>query len=94
MPGKRIHFTLSDDLLNEIDVLAGARGRSAFFLEAARTEVRRRNLLQSLESKGPARNETVRRAREHPGLAKGADARSSKMRNTRSRSKRGPGLRH
>ena len=42
------------EILREIDALAGPRKRSAFLLESARQEVRRRKLLHFLESSKPA----------------------------------------
>jgi metal-responsive CopG/Arc/MetJ family transcriptional regulator len=75
MPSKRAHVLLPDDLLREIDSLVGPRGRSAFLVETARTEVRRQRLLQFLESKGAAWKET-----NHPELAEGADVWVRKLR--------------
>ena len=72
MPTKRAHIVLPDDLLREIDSLVGPRGRSAFLVETARTEVRRQKLLQFLEGKGPKRRGSVWRAEDHPGLAEDA----------------------
>ena len=51
---QRAHIIIPDDLLREIDSLGGPRGRSAFLLETARQELRRRRLLQFLESGQPA----------------------------------------
>jgi len=64
---RRAHILLPEDLLRDIDALVGPRGRSAFLLETARNEVRRRRLLQFLQSDEPAWNE-----RDHPELAAGA----------------------
>jgi hypothetical protein len=58
---------LPEDLAREIDALAGRRGRSAFLVETAREEVRRRKLLRFLGEDSPAWREE-----EHPELAKGA----------------------
>jgi hypothetical protein len=64
---RRAHILLPEDLLREIDALVGPRGRSAFLVETARNEVRRRRLLQFLQSKDPAwKNE------DHPELFGGA----------------------
>lgn len=65
----RAHILLPEDLLREIDALVGARGRSAFLLETARAEVRRRKLLQVLESNVPFWDDN-----KHPELKGGADA--------------------
>jgi hypothetical protein len=51
---QRAHIIVPSDLLREIDEIVGQRGRSAFFLESAREEVRRRKLLRFLESGEPA----------------------------------------
>ena len=64
---RRAHILLPEDLAREIDALAGRRGRSAFLVETAREEVRRRKLLRFLESDSPAW-----RKEEHPELEKGA----------------------
>ena len=75
METKRAHVLLPDDLLREIDALVGPRGRSAFLVETARTEVRRQKLLQFLERADPAWNDT-----DHPELADGTDAWVRKIR--------------
>ena len=49
----RAHVLLPDDLVREIDALVGPRGRSAFLVETARSEVRRQKLLKVLESEEP-----------------------------------------
>jgi hypothetical protein len=67
MSTQRAHILIPDDLLREIDALVGPRGRSAFLLETARQELRRRKLLQFLES-GTA----AWRAEEHPELDGGS----------------------
>jgi hypothetical protein len=74
MPARRAHILLPDDLLREIDSLVGPRGRSAFLVETARSEVRRQKLLQFLEGKGPIGNAPSWKDSNHPELAKGADA--------------------
>jgi hypothetical protein len=75
MSSKRAHVLLPDDLLREIDSLVGPRGRSAFLVETARTEVRRQKLLQFLDGKDPAWKEE-----DHPELSGGADAWVRKVR--------------
>jgi len=62
---QRAHIVIPADLLREIDAIVGPRGRSAFLLETAREEVRRRKLLRFLESDDPAWSE-----RDHPELGK------------------------
>jgi len=51
---QRAHILIPADLLREIDAIVGPRGRSAFLLETAREEVRRRKLLRFLENDSPA----------------------------------------
>jgi hypothetical protein len=51
---QRAHILIPADLLREIDALVGPRGRSAFLLETAREELRRRKLLHFLEGDQPA----------------------------------------
>jgi len=67
MGKRRAHILLPEDLAREIDALAGRRGRTAFLVETAREEVRRRKLLRFLEGDSPAW-----RSEDHPELAKGA----------------------
>jgi hypothetical protein len=78
---QRTHIIIPSDLLREIDALVGPRGRSAFLLETAREEVRRRKLLRFLESERPAWE-----AEDHPELAEGA---APWVRQLRQRSERG-----
>jgi hypothetical protein len=72
---QRAHILIPVDLLREIDAIVGRRGRSAFLLETAREEVRRRKLLRFLESDDPAWQE-----RDHPELGKGSAQWVQKMR--------------
>jgi hypothetical protein len=59
----RTHILLPKELAKEIDELAGPRGRSAFLVETAEKEVRRRKLLAFLDRGVPAwRNE------DHPDI--------------------------
>jgi len=75
MPTRRAHVLLPDDLIEEIDALVGPRGRSAFLLETARSEVQRQKLLRFLESGQPAWSHTG-----HPELRKGPAAWVRKLR--------------
>jgi hypothetical protein len=67
MGSQRAHIVLPDDLVAEIDATVGPRGRSAFLVETARAELRRRKLLSFLRSEEPAW-----RAEDHPELAAGS----------------------
>jgi hypothetical protein len=60
----RTHILLPEELAREIDEIAGPRGRSAFLVETAEKEVRRRKLLAFLESDEPAW-----RDQDHPDIA-------------------------
>lgn len=65
----RAHIVLPDDLVKEIDAEVGPRGRSAFLVELARAELRRRKLLAFLRSDEPAWKDE-----DHPELANGSAA--------------------
>jgi metal-responsive CopG/Arc/MetJ family transcriptional regulator len=67
MKTRRAHIWLPQYLLNEFDEIVGPRGRSAFLLETAREAVKRRKLVQFLESGDVAWKDV-----NHPELAKGA----------------------
>jgi hypothetical protein len=75
MATRRAHIVLPDDLIAEIDSAVGPRGRSAFLVETARAELRRRNLLSFLRSDRPAWQD-----RDHPELASGSAAWVRKLR--------------
>lgn len=67
MGTQRAHIVLPEDLIAEIDSAVGPRGRSAFLVETARAELRRRNLLSFLRSDKPTWQE-----QDHPELASGS----------------------
>lgn len=71
----RAHIIIPDELLQEIDALVGPRGRSAFLLETAREEVRRRKLLRFFENAEPAWRDM-----DHPELKQGSAAWVRKLR--------------
>ncbi|MGD0787586.1 MAG: hypothetical protein ABR898_06340 [Terracidiphilus sp.] len=50
----RTHIVLPAELAKELDELVGPRGRSAFLVETAAKEIKRRRLLAFLESDEPA----------------------------------------
>jgi hypothetical protein len=72
---QRAHIRIPADLLREIDAIVGRRGRSAFLLETAREEVRRRKLLRFLEA-----DEAAWKEEDHPELGKGSAAWVGKLR--------------
>ena len=61
---QRAHIVIPSDLLREIDAIVGPRGRTAFLLETARGEVRRRKLLGFLKGKEIAWKEKDHRDEE------------------------------
>lgn len=69
MATQRAHILLPEELIQEIDSLVGPRGRSAFLVETARAELRRRRLLAFLRDDRPAWP-----AEKHPELASGVGA--------------------
>ena len=69
MRGKWARVGLPRELVKEIDALVGPRGRSAFLVETATKEVKRRRLLAFLQSDEPAW-----RDEDHPELADGTEA--------------------
>lgn len=66
MENLRTHIVLPKALIDEIDLLVGPRGRSAFLVETAKAELRRRKLLVFLKSEEP-----VWRDEDHPELGDG-----------------------
>jgi hypothetical protein len=67
MSTKRAHIVLPLDLVKEIDEIAGSRGRSAFLVDLARREIKRRRMLRMFE-----RDEPIWRDEDHPELQAGA----------------------
>lgn len=72
---RRAHVILPEDLLREIDSIVGSRGRSSFLVETAREAIRRRKLLQFLDSEEP-----VWKDADHPELSHGSGAWVRKIR--------------
>jgi hypothetical protein len=66
---QRAHIVLPQELIEEIDSVVGPRGRSAFLVETARAELRRRKLLSFLGDDQPAWYD-----KDHPEMASGSDA--------------------
>ena len=69
MGSQRAHVVLPQELIEEIDAVVGPRRRSAFLVETARAELRRRRLLTFLHDDQPAWNE-----KDHPELVAGTGA--------------------
>ena len=59
---------MPEDLVKEIDKVAGARGRSAFLADLARREIKRRRLLAVFQDEEP-----IWKDKDHPELRAGAD---------------------
>ncbi len=72
---KRTHVVLPEDLVREIDKIAGSRGRSAFLADLARREIKRQQLLQLFKCKEPFWKDE-----DHPELKQGAAAWVRKVR--------------
>jgi hypothetical protein len=72
---KRAHVVLPEDLVREIDKIAGSRGRSAFLADLARREIKRQRLLELFKRKEP-----IWKDKDHPELKHGAAAWVQKMR--------------
>jgi hypothetical protein len=66
---KRAHVVLPEDLVQEIDKIAGSRGRSAFLADLAKREIKRQQLLQIFK-----REEPIWKDEDHPELKDGAAA--------------------
>ncbi len=75
MGSTRAHIVLPEALIAEIDAAVGPRGRSAFLVETAQAELRRRRLLSFLRSDEPAWSEKA-----HPELKGGSTAWVGKLR--------------
>jgi len=75
MAAQRTHIVLPRELIEEIDSIVGPRGRSAFLVETARAELRRRRLLTFLRDDHPAWSE-----KDHPELAAGAGVWAKRVR--------------
>ena len=60
----RAHVVMPEKLAKDIDALVGPRGRSAFLVETAEKEVKRRKLLAILNSEDP-----IWREEDHPDIA-------------------------
>jgi hypothetical protein len=72
---KRAHVVLPEKLVQEIDEIAGARGRSAFLAGLAERELKRRRLLRLFKRKDP-----IWKDENHPELRDGATAWVRKLR--------------
>jgi hypothetical protein len=66
---QRAHIVLPEELVAEIDSLVGPRGRSAFIVETAQAELRRRRLLAFLENPDAAWHDV-----DHPELSEGTES--------------------
>jgi hypothetical protein len=67
----RAHVVLPEKLAADIDELVGPRGRSAFLVQLAETEVRRQRLRAFLERQ---KNDPAWKDENHPDMADGSVA--------------------
>ncbi len=72
---KRAHVVLPENLVREIDKIAGSRGRSAFLPDLAKREIKRHQLLELFKRKEP-----IWKDEDHPELKAGAAAWVRKIR--------------
>jgi hypothetical protein len=66
---KRAHIVLPEEIVREIDKIAGSRGRSAFLADLAGREIKRQQLLNMFK-----REEPIWKDEDHPELKDGAAA--------------------
>jgi hypothetical protein len=66
---KRAHIVLPEEIVREIDKIAGSRGRSAFLADLAGREIKRHQLLNMFK-----REEPIWKDEDHPELKDGAAA--------------------
>ena len=64
---KRTHIVIPQQLVTEIDILVGKRGRSAFLTQAAEKELMRLRQIKALESAAGSWKD-----KDHPELKDGA----------------------
>ena len=67
MNTKRTHIVIPQQLVVEIDILVGKRGRSAFLTQAAEKELMRLRQIKALESASGSWKD-----KDHPELKQGA----------------------
>jgi hypothetical protein len=72
---KRAHIVLPEEIVREIDKIAGSRGRSAFLADLAGREIKRQQLLNMFK-----REEPIWKDEDHPELKDGAPAWVRKIR--------------
>jgi len=72
---KRAHVVLPENLVRQIDKIAGSRGRSAFLADLAKREIKRQQLLELFKRKEP-----IWKDEDHPELKDGAAAWVRKIR--------------
>ena len=64
---KRTHIVISQELIAEIDIVVGKRGRSAFLKQAAEKELTRLRQIKALEAAAGSWKD-----KDHPELKQGA----------------------
>lgn len=76
---QRAHIVFPQELFEEIDREVGPRGRSAFLMDLAKTELRKRRLLAFLRDPEP-----VMKEEDHPEFTEGTQAWVRKLREGKS----------
>lgn len=69
MGSQRARLALPEQLIREIDAMVGPRGRSAFLVETATAELRKRKMLEFLRS-----DKVAFKDEDHPEFASGTEA--------------------
>jgi hypothetical protein len=77
MSTHRAHIVLPTEFIAQIDEEVGPRERSAFLVEVAQAELRKRRLIAVLED---ALRDPIWKDEDHPEVADGADAWVQKLR--------------
>ena len=72
---KRTHIVIPQQLVAEIDIIVGKRGRSAFLTQAAEKELMRLRQIKASESAAGSWKD-----KDHPELREGADKWVKKLR--------------
>ena len=75
MSYKRAHVVIPEELADQIDEVAGKRGRSQFLVEAARREISRHRMVRAVSQAAGAWKDE-----DHPELRRGASRYVTTMR--------------
>lgn len=75
MSQKRAHIVMPEELVSEIDKVAGRRGRSQFVVQAASRELSRQRMIRAIAQAAGSWKD-----KDHPELRHGASRHVAKMR--------------